>query len=134
MKEIILKGFPDHRGDLPEVCKRYWQSRHQLTVDDDLIVYGCRLLIPSQMRRSILSQLHESHQGAVRTKQRARLTVYWPGLDNDVDNIVSQCTHCQSHLPSHNKEPMIAKPQPSRPFEELATDFFTMRVGVTSLL
>ena len=71
-----MQGFPNHRGDLPESCKRYWQLRHHLTVDDDLIVYGCRLLIPSQMHRGILNQLHESHQSAVRTKQRARLTVY----------------------------------------------------------
>ena len=109
MKEVILNSFPDHRGDLPEVCKHYWQSRHQQTVDDDFIVYGCCLLIPSQMRHSILSQLHESHQGAVHTKQWTRLTVYWLDLNNDVDNIVSQYTHCQSHLPSHNKEPMTAK-------------------------
>ena len=25
-----------------------------------------------------------SHQGSVRTKSRARLIVYWPGLDNDL--------------------------------------------------
>ena len=51
LKSIIMQGFPNHRGDLPESCKHYWQLRHHLTVDDDLIVYGCRLLIPSQMRR-----------------------------------------------------------------------------------
>ena len=123
LKGIIMQGFPNHRGDLPESCKRYWQLRHHLTIDDGLIVYGCRLLIPSQMRRRILNQLHESHQGVVRTKQRARLTVYWPGLDNDIDNIVSQCTQCQVHRPSNTREPMIAKPLPPRPFKELAADF-----------
>ena len=30
------------------------------------------------------NQLHEAHQGMVRTKQRAHLTIYWPGLDNDI--------------------------------------------------
>ena len=68
---------------------------HSLTIDEDLIVFGCRLLIPRQMRKSVLNQLHEAHQGAVHTKQRARLTVYWPGIDNDIDSTVLSCTHCQ---------------------------------------
>ena len=75
------------------------------------------------MRREILEQLHQSHQGTVRTKQRTRLTVYWPGLDNDIDNMVSQCTQCQTHLPSHPKEPLTCKPRPQRPFQEVAADF-----------
>ena len=118
-----MKGFPSHRGELPESCKQHWQVQHYLTVDEDLTVCGCCLLIPCQLRRSVLQQLHESHQGNSRTKQRAHLTVYWPGMDNDIDNMVSHCRQCQTHLPSHSKEPMKAKPRPSRPFEEHTADF-----------
>ena len=39
------------------------------------------------MRPQVLSDLHDSHPGSVRTKQRALLTVYWPGIDNDIDNM-----------------------------------------------
>ena len=122
LRETILKGFPDHKGMLPDSCKQYWQVRHHLTLDEDLIVYGCRLLIPSGMRREILEQLHASHQGVVRTKQRAGLTVYWPGLNNDIENIVSSCRQCQDYLPSNAKEPIIFKARPTRPFQEVAAD------------
>jgi len=105
---------------IKEPCKCYWQVRHYLTVNDDLIVYGCRLLIPFQMRRQILNQLIESHQGAVRTK---KWVVYWPALDNYIDNIVSQCTQCQAYRPSSTREPMIAKPLLPHRFKELAADF-----------
>ena len=81
---FIVHGFPDHRSQLPDSCKRYWSARDHLTIDDDLIVHGCRLLVPVKMRPHILTQLHESHQGSVRTKHRARLSVYWPGIDNDI--------------------------------------------------
>ena len=47
--------------------------------------------MPSQMRAKVLSQLHEAHQGSTRTKQRAHMTVYWPGMDNDIDNMVYVC-------------------------------------------
>ena len=101
LRETILKGFPDHKGMLPDPCKQYWQVRHHLTLDEDLIMYGCRLLIPSGMHREILEQLHASHQDVVRTKQQAGLTVYWPGLNNDIENIVSSCRQCQDYLPSN---------------------------------
>ena len=121
--KIILEGFPKHRGNLPELCRHYWCVRQHLSVDDDLVVCGCRLLIPASMRREVLQKLHESHQGSVRTKQRARLVVYWPGIDNDIDNVILTCKQCQDLLPANPKEPIIMKPTPERPFQEIAGDF-----------
>ena len=69
------------------------------------------------MRREVL---HKSHQGSVHTKSRAHLLVFWPGLDNDLDNIIFSCKHCQASLP---KEPILLKPKPTRPFQEIALDF-----------
>ncbi len=77
------------------------------------------------MRREVLARLHDSHQGMVRTKERARLSVYWPGIDNDIDNAILSCKACQDTLPSHPREPMITRPLPDRPFQELAGDFCT---------
>ena len=125
LQTVILNGFPSHRQQLPEACRRFWNVREHLSVDDGSIVYGCRLLIPTIMRSQILSDLHDSHQGSVCTKQRARLTVYWPGIDNDIDNIILSCQLCQDHLPAHPKEPLIQKPKPLRPFQEIAVDYCT---------
>ena len=33
------------------------------------------------------------------------------------------CKHCQDHLPSNVKEPMVAKQLPDRPFQQIAADF-----------
>ena len=54
LKNYIHKGFPAQRNRLPEQLRRYWNVRNQLTVEDDLIVFGCRLLIPYTMRHSVL--------------------------------------------------------------------------------
>ena len=123
LRTFIINGFPDHRSQLPEPCKRYWHTCEHLSIDDNLIVYGCRLLIPSRMRQQTLAQLHESHQGTVRTKQRAHLSIYWPGMDNDIDNLILAYQTCQDCLPSNVKEPLIHKPRPDRPFQEIAIDF-----------
>ncbi len=88
------------------VCRCYWSIRQHLSIDDNLIVCGCRLLIPAAMRREVFQKLHESHQGSVRTKQRAQLVVYWPGIDNDNENVVLLCKKCQDLLPANCKEPI----------------------------
>ena len=76
----------------------------------------------SEQDEEYLANLHEAHQGALQTKQRARLTVYWPGLDNDIDNAVLSCQYCQDHQPSNTKEPIIHRKRPSRPFQGIAID------------
>ena len=59
--------------------------------------------------------------------------MYWPGIDNDIEIMISHCVQCQTHLPSHAKEPIVSKPRPSRPFEDIAADFFIMVASVTWL-
>ena len=68
LKSYITSGFPRQRQQLHPECRRYWNARTQLSLEDDLILHGCRLLIPTQMRREVLAQLHDSHQGMVRTR------------------------------------------------------------------
>ena len=63
--EFILNGFPKHHRQLPESCKRYWNVHQHLNLDDGLLVYGCRLLIPSTMRKHVLDNLHKAHQGVL---------------------------------------------------------------------
>ncbi len=123
LKAYITSGFPKQRHQLVPECRRYWNVHAQLSVEDGLILYGCRLLIPTQMRRKVLVQLHEAHQGMVRTKERARLTVYWPGIDGDIDQTISSCKLCQDSLPSQQKEPISLKSTPQRPFQEIAANF-----------
>ncbi len=44
--EVHSGRFPQA---LPELCRRYWCMRQHLSIDDDLIVCGCQLLIPTTL-------------------------------------------------------------------------------------
>lgn len=55
LQHYIIIGFPEHQSQLPDECKRYWNIRNQLAIDDNLIVHDCRLLIPSKMRHDVLT-------------------------------------------------------------------------------
>ena len=74
LKQYVTNGFPNQHKQLPQSCRPYWSICTHLSVENDLIVYGCRLLIPAKMRRAVLAQLHYSHQGLVSTKQGLNLS------------------------------------------------------------
>ena len=59
------------------------------------------------MRQEILTKLHASHLGYVRTKQRARQTVFWPGITREIEDVIRRCDRCQRDLPSHAYEPLF---------------------------
>ena len=82
LKGTILSGFPNQKLSLPDHLKVFWSVKDNLSVEDDLIVYGCRLLIPSTLRATMLSRLRDAHQGISRSQARAYLTVlarHWSG-------------------------------------------------------
>ena len=113
--KVIVEGFPDHLIQLPESCRPYWIIREHLSIDDDLIVHGYHLLIPSAMHSQVLSDLHKSHQGTVCTKQCACLTVYWPAWT------MTLTTWCSTFHPIL-ESPSQAR-QPSHPFQEITVNF-----------
>ena len=123
LKRLIMDGFPATKGELPDRLKKYWRMHRHLSVDDDFIVFGCRLFVPESLRPEMLSRLHEGHQGITRSQNRARLTLYWPSIDQDIRDMVDNCQHCQDRLPSNPQEPIQSKPRPSRPFQHVAADF-----------
>lgn len=94
-----------------------------LAVVDDVIVYGPRLLIPRSPRPETLESLHHSHQGMERAKRRSRQCVYWPRIDNDIENIVS-CSACRKLLPALQREPLPQDDTPTRVFEYVSANYF----------
>ena len=92
-------------------------------MEDTLNVYGCQLFIPTMFPSTIHAKLHKVHQGITKSKDRDRLTVYWPGIDHDIEAYISDCKLCQDSLPSHPSEPIITKPRPVSPLQQIAMDF-----------
>ena len=54
-------------------------------------------------------------------------TVFWPGISEDVRNVVEACDICQKHKPAQQKEPLIPHDVPSMPWIKLGIDIFEHR-------
>ncbi|XP_064113430.1 uncharacterized protein K02A2.6-like [Macrobrachium nipponense] len=57
-------------------------------------------------------------------QRRARQTVYWPGLEGDLQYRRSLCEECDVHAPSQAAEEFIITPPPEYPFQMMVADMF----------
>ena len=121
---VIEEGFPRSPDRTDPAVRAYWKLRSELWADEDLAMYGARIIVPKSKRVEVLKSLHAAHAGVDRAKRRARSVVYWPGINSDIVNTVRACEKCQSSQPSLPKEPLLSDPHPSRVFEDVSADLF----------
>ena len=79
-----MKGGPKLIKDCPHSIQSYWYFRDQITCEDGIIYKGTRLIIPKSERASALKVLHMGHYAINKMSLRARETVYWPGISEDI--------------------------------------------------
>ena len=114
LQQVIRAGFPMTKANLPELVRPYWAVHERLSVDDGLVVYGCRLVIPRALRRAVVETLHDGHLGKELTKARGRQIVFCPGLDRDIENVTKNCRRCQRELPAQQRERRSSTDPPLR--------------------
>jgi hypothetical protein len=121
---IVQSGWPEQRCDLPSEVKPYWDFRDEIVVQNGIVFRGTRVIIPMTMRSHILQLIHNGHLGIVKCKRRARDVLYWPGINSQIEEIVSKCDICQSLRRKQQKEPLIPHSVPARPWSKIACDIF----------
>lgn len=102
----------------------FWDFRDELSTYNGLIYRGERTVIPTELRATTLKTIHSSHQGILKSKQKARELVFWPGMNKQIEDVVSRCSACLMHRNKPQKEPMIIHPIPSLPWSKVGADLF----------
>ena len=72
----------------------------------------------------MLKRIHEGHMGIEKCKRRARQTIYWPHINNQIEQLVGNCEECRKLLPSKPAEPLLNHPLPERPWQQVGSDLF----------
>ncbi|KAL2104348.1 hypothetical protein ACEWY4_001216 [Coilia grayii] len=85
---------------------------------------GLRILVPPTMREHMLRLIHQSHMGIVKSKQRARETLYWPGMSAQIEEVIRNCSLCADFKNKLPRQPLKPTETPKLPFEEVASDLF----------
>ena len=96
-------------------------------IEDGLILKGMCIVIPDKMREDILKQIHEGHLGLNKCQMRVRETVYWPGLNDQLENLILNCQLCLKYSKLKNKSTphtALGHEVPAVPWSKVATNIF----------
>ena len=74
------------------------------------------------MKRAV----HQAHLGTESCLRRARECLYWPGMNADMKDYISRCERCRNFEISNQKETLMPHELPSRPWEKVGTDLFSL--------
>ena len=118
--QIVRQCLAD--GIWKDAPKSYLLVRNELTFIGHVILRGQRLVIPTALRNPVLELAHEEHQGIVKTKERLRSKVWWPGMDQQAEKKCKSCYGCQLVNKTNQIPPLKPTVMPQRPWEELAMD------------
>ena len=124
LRRVIFSGWPATRQEIPAAVTPYWDARDELSTYNGIVYKGERIVMPYSMRPEMLKILHTSHAGIVKTKQLARDRIYWPGINKQIEDMISKCEACLKNRPKQQKEPMTIHPLPSLPWNKVGTDLF----------
>ncbi|UYV67953.1 hypothetical protein LAZ67_5002609 [Cordylochernes scorpioides] len=122
LKEQLMKPWSNNESSQ---LNKYFRLRNNLSVQEDLILNEKgKNLVPVSLRNKLLSFAHKAHQGMVRTKQRLRESYWWPGMDKDVEDLITNCWVCKNHdkrLKSI-RVPITPVERPANPWTKLGLD------------
>lgn len=68
IKLYCLHGWPNDKNKCPQEIRYYYRLKNDICLEDNLLFYNERLIIPKNMRRTILNKLHEPHFGINKKK------------------------------------------------------------------
>ena len=113
-------GWPT---EVPDTLRPYWYRRSELSIEDDCILWGTRVVVPLKLREEVLEELHRSHIGFVHMKMIARSYVWRPKLDAAIERMVKSCIPCQETKNSPAVAPLHPWIWPVQPWQWILIDF-----------
>ena len=115
---VVQTGWPDQHAEIDQDLHAFWIHRWNLSIVDGVIMNGTRIVIPKLLQKEYLRCLHTGHFGISKCRARAKSTVYWPGIDNDITNLIGCCDTCRQvqHAPPTFDEQSVEACYPSHIF------------------
>ena len=122
----VKNGWPTTKRPCSNGLSPFYEKRSQLIVDNGLVFARERLVVPTSMKKEMLTQIHRSHIGIEGCLWRAREVLYWPLMNAEVKGLVSKRPTCQAHQPAQCREELKPYPIPFRPGETVSINLFEL--------
>ena len=125
--QVTLGGWPSQKSDTDLDVRACYNVRHELTVQNGLVFNDNRIEVPTSVRENIIATVHRSHQGIQGCIRWAKDAVYWPLMNQQITDYISQCSVCNTYRPEQCKEPLMPHAVPDRPWAKVGADLFELQ-------
>ena len=82
--KYIQQGWPERATSVPQLARKFYTFRDELTIQDDIVMKGLKPVIPQSLQATYVKLLHEGHIGTESTKRRGRDIVFWLSMSHDI--------------------------------------------------
>lgn len=117
----LKNGWPN---SMSESLTKFHNKRLLLSIESETLFYGNRMIIPENLKLKILNLLHDTHIGVCRMKAAARMYVWWPRIDSDIEEYAKRCEPCQLNQSTPSSTGLSKWTETSYFFERIHLDFF----------
>lgn len=117
----IRYGFPKYTEN--DLLKPYFIRKNELSIEQGIIMWGYRIVIPFGLRGQLLEELHSNHEGITKMKANARSYFWWPSLDAEIEQKVNGCNICCQVRSNPPKAKLEKHPVSNYFFEKIHSDF-----------
>ena len=123
----VKNGWPTSKRPYSNDLSPFYEKRSELIVDNGLVFARVRLVVPTSMRKEMLTQIHRTHIGIEGCLWRAREVLYWPLMNAEIKGLVLKRPTCQAHQPAQCREELKPYPIPFLPGETVSINLFKLR-------
>ena len=125
MKELIeniRNGKAFSEEPWPSTLSEYNRVKTDLNEKDGIVLYKKRIVVPRALREKALETLHSAHQGCSTMWSRASQAVWWPKLNQQLEEKRLACDECTRTAPSQSHMPPVPPPKPDYPMQQICSD------------
>lgn len=105
------------------LAKPFKNFETELCFNNEILLRGTRIVMPASLISRTLQLAHEGHPGMSVMKRRLRAKVWWPKIDDEVEEFVKKCKGCTLVSAPSAPEPMRRTELPSEAWQHIAIDF-----------
>lgn len=121
--EYVKNCWPPYR-QLDESSQMFHRLKDELHFENGLLFKDHRLVVPLSLREKICKWVHLPHLGMEKTLARARERFYWPGMSQEISELVRSCSVCEQFKRNNQKEPLRQNETPEYPWQRVSMDLF----------
>ena len=94
LKYIVQTGRPHEIHDILKDIQPYWTFWEQITIGDGLLLKGTCIIVPQTLHKEMIQLLHTGHLRLEKCLNRAKQSMYWPSLYDELKDLITNCITC----------------------------------------